>query len=177
MNKNVVIIIANEGYQPLEYSIPKKILTNAGYIVTTASDLPALAVASDKSTTKVDMVINGIVADDYAAIMIAGGQGALDHLDNEATYTLLKKADKKKLIISAICVSTRILARAGILKGKRATGWDKDGELAGIFKKAGVVYEQQGVVVDGRYLTAVDPSVAEAFANQLVLMLEEKNEN
>ncbi len=174
MSENVAIIIANEGYQPIEYSIPKKILANAGYIVTTASDLPALAVASDNSTTKVDLVINDIVVEEYAAIIFAGGAGALDHLDNEETYKLIRKADKKKLIIGAICISTRILANAGILKGKKATGWDKDGELAGIYKKAGVIYEQQGVVVDGRYVTAVDPSVAEAFANQLVTMLEEK---
>jgi len=174
MNENVVIVIANEGYQPIEYSIPKKILANAGYNVTTASDLPALAVASDNSTTKVDIVINDIIVDHYAAIVFVGGPGAMDHLDNEDVYALLKKADKKKLIIGAICVSTRILAHAGILKGKKATGWDKDGELADIYKKTGVVYEFQGVVADGRYITATDPSVAEAFANQLVSVLEEK---
>ena len=40
MNASVVIIIASDGYQPIEYATPKKILEQAGFMVTVASDKP-----------------------------------------------------------------------------------------------------------------------------------------
>jgi len=174
MDKDVIFIIANEGYQPVEYAIPKKILEQADFIVTTASDKPTLAVASDKSTTKVDLTLNDIIIGDYAAIIFIGGPGTLDHLDNDISYALIKAANKKKLIIGAICVSPRILSNAGILKGKRVTGWDEDNKLGNIFKKAGATYVPENVIIDGHIITAIGPSAAEAFGDQLVTLLQKK---
>jgi len=171
MKKNVVMVIANEGFQPIEYGIPKKILENAGYGVTTASNKSGIAVASDNSTVKIDSSMNDIDINQYAALIFIGGPGALERLDNESSYTLLKDAAKNNLIIGAICITPRILAHAGILTGKTATGWDDDDELRSIFNKYDVTYEQEPVVTDKNIITAVGPSAAEAFGNRLVELL------
>jgi protease I len=168
MNASIIMIIASEGYQPVEFSIPKKILEQAGFMVTIASDKPGTAVAADKSTTHVDISVNNIIVDHYAAVVLVGGPGALEHLDNETTYSILKAAHQVKKIIAAICISPRILAAAGILKGKRATGWDDDNLLADIFKQHGVTYEQRPVVVDGSIITATGPKSAQEFGTKLV---------
>ena len=168
MNASIVMIIANEGYQPIEYATPKKVLEQAGFMVTVASDKPGTAIAADKSTTQIDITLNNVIVDHYAAIVIVGGPGALEHLDNETTYRLIKSAQLSKKLIAAICIAPRILAHAGILKGKRATGWDGDGELAQIFKEHGVTYEQRPVVIDGLIVTAVGPAAAQEFGTIIV---------
>ena len=72
----------------------------------------------------------------------------------------------------AICVSTRILAKAGTLKDKRATGWDGDNELGGVYKEHGVTYVPEDVVVDGNVITATGPTVAKEFGQQVVAVLQ-----
>ena len=168
MNTSVVIVIASNDFQPVEYATPKKILEQAGYMVTVASDKPGTATAVDKSTTRIDFTLNNVIIDHYSAIIFVGGPGAIEHLDNETSYRLIKSAQQAKKLIAAICIAPRILAHAGILKGKRATGWDGDGELAQIFKSHGVTYERHPVVMDGSIITAVGPTAAQEFGTKIV---------
>ena len=168
MSTSVVILIASDGFQPIEYATPKKILEQAGFMVSTASDKPERAVAADKTIARVDITINNIIIDNFSALVLVGGPGAMDHLDNLTVYTLIKSAQRAKKLIGAICVTPRILAKAGILKGKRATGWDGDGELEAVFKEYGVIYEHRPVVIDGSIITATGPSAAQAFGTKLV---------
>ena len=168
MNSSVLIIIASDGYQPIEYATPKKILEQAGYMVTVASNKPGTATAVDKSTTPVDITLNNVIVNRYAAIIFIGGAGALDHLDNEISYRIIKEAFQSKILVAAICISPRILAKAGILKGKRATGWDGDGELANVFKAHHVIYEQRPVIIDNAIITANGPAAAHEFGTKIV---------
>jgi protease I len=168
MNTSILVIIASNGYQPIEYAIPKKVLEQAGYMVTVASDKSGPAVAADKSTTHVDITLNNVIVEHYAAVIFIGGPGALDCLDNETSYRIIKSTLQEKKVIAAICISPRILAHAGILRGKRATGWDGDGELMQIFKDHGVIYEQRPVVIDGLIITAIGPSAAHEFSTKIV---------
>lgn len=168
MSTSIVMLIASQGYQPIEYAIPKKILEQAGFMVTTASDKGDQAVAADNSTTRVDITFNNIIIDHFSAIILVGGPGALEHLDNPTVHALIKTAQRSKKLIGAICISPRILAKTGILKGKRATGWDGDGELDAFFKQYGVIYEHRPVVIDGSIITATGPSAAQEFGTKMV---------
>ena len=168
MNSSVLIVIASDGYQPIEYATPKKILEQAGYMVTVASDKPGMAIATDNTTTQVDITLNNVIINHYAAIIFIGGAGALEHLDNETSYRLIKAAHQAKILIAAICVSPRILAHAGVLKGKRATGWDGDGQLADIFREHNVIYEPRHVIIDNLFITASGPAAAHEFGTKIV---------
>ena len=68
----------------------------------------------------------------------------MESLDNDISYNFLKQAQQHNISYGAICISPRILAKAGVLKGKKATGWNDDHELEGVFKEYGVKYEKQG---------------------------------
>jgi protease I len=168
MNTSVVVIIASNGYQPIEYMTTKKILEQAGFMVTVASNAAGTAVASDTTTTHVDVALDNIAIEQYAAIILIGGPGAMEHLDNKEVYTLLKNAYHLKKIIAAICIAPRILANAGLLKGKRMTGWDGDGELANIARTSGAIYDPRYVVIDGSIITASGPQAAYEFGIKIV---------
>lgn len=169
--KSVVLIIAYHGFQPIEYGTPKKILQDAGIEVFTASNKIGVATASDNSTTKVDMLVKDVKAEDYEGVFFIGGPGALADLNNEDSYRLLKQAQVKCKVFGAICISPRILAAAGVLNGKKVTGWNNDEELENILKQAGAWYVREPVVVDGNLITASGPAAAEEWGRKILSSL------
>lgn len=173
-HRKVLMLVAHEGYQQVEYLLPKKTLEHAGFTVVTASNKLGTATAKDKSQTNVDITIENAIASDYAAVIIVGGPGTLDNLDNQITYQLITEAADLGKLIGAICIATRILANAGILTNIAATGWDGDGELADIYDEHGVTYIQAPVVNDQGIITATDPSAAQDFADAILSELKNK---
>jgi protease I len=169
--KKALLIVASKGYQPLEYAGPKKALEEAGFEVITGSDKIGEATAKDGSVTYAEVVIEGINISDYEGLFFIGGPGALMYLDNENSYKLLREWQKSGKPYGAICISPRILAKAGVLSGKRSTGWDDDGELAEIFSSNGVDYVRDDVVVDDKVVTASGPEMARQFGEKIVEVL------
>ena len=170
-NRKVVLIVAHEGFQQIEYHVPKSVLKQAGFSVLTASNKPGTATAKDHSTAPVDMLIKDINPADYEAIVFIGGPGTLDNLNSIDSYALLNQTVRLEKVVGAICIATRILAHAGILTDRNATGWDGDHELGKIYQDLGVHYIMKDVVVDGHIVTATGPEVAQDFAQELVAVL------
>lgn len=168
----ILFVIAHQGYQPVEYEVPKKLIEQAGFQIFTASNNLGTAVASDGSTTGVDFLISSVNAANYDGIFFIGGPGALENLDNQDSYDLLTAASHQKKVIGAICVSTRILAHAGILKGRHATGWNGDNLLGGIYKEYDVHYDPKEVIVDDTVITAIGPSAAREFGERIITLLQ-----
>lgn len=168
---SVLFIIAHEGFQPVEYATPKHILQDAGISVITASDKPGKATDKDGKTVPVDLTLDQVNINDYDGIFLIGGPGALEHLDNEKTYRIIKQASEKYMPLGAICISTRILAKAGGLTRKRATGWDGDNELKKLYEIYDVKYLPEPVVVEENVITAEGPSEAETFGTEILALL------
>lgn len=169
MDKKVLLVVAFNGYQQIEYNIPKKLLIDAGFDVVTASNISGAAVAKDGSSTKVDLTIDKINPQDYKGIFFIGGPGALENLDNAQSYALLQKIKKSGILFGAICISTRILAKAGILNDVEATGWNGDRKLEEIFEEHGAIYiDSEMVVKDQNIITATGPEAAERFAKKII---------
>lgn len=172
VTNTILFVVSHQGYQPVEYSVPKKLLEQAGFRVVTASNQPGIATATDESTTPVDLLVQDALSTDYDGIFFIGGSGALENLDNQTSYQLIANAIEQKKVVGAICISTRILAAAKVLKGKRATGWNGDNALGGIYKEYDVQYVPKDVVVDGTIITATGPAVAREFGEQIITLLQ-----
>lgn len=168
MSKTIVMIIASVGFQQIEYNVPKEIFTKAGYTVVTASNAPGTAVAKDNSKTTVDITLDAVNVAAYDAIVFIGGPGALEHLDNQTSYAIAQAALKQNKVLAAICISPRILAKAGVLNGKKATGWDSQNELEPIFKQYHATYIKKPVVTDGLIVTGNGPAAAQEFAQAVL---------
>jgi len=174
MAQPVLLIVAHENYQPVEYQDPKSILEEQGYTVVTASDQPGTATAKDGSTTSVDLTLEEIEPSEYAGIFFIGGPGAMDYVDGELAYYLAQRARALRIPHGAICIATRILAAAGVLEDKKATGWNGDGMLPDIFEMYDVDYQpDQEVVVDGIVITATGPDAATDFGKAMINVLQE----
>ncbi|HQL53010.1 MAG: DJ-1/PfpI family protein [Patescibacteria group bacterium] len=171
--KKVLFLIAQNNYQPLEYAVPKDILESAGIKVVTVSNQVGIATSTGNySSTKVDLSLENIKMDDFEGLFIIGGVGAVEYLDNEIVYNLLKVWQKTGKAYGAICISPRILAKAGVLKNKKATGWNDDGKLEDLLLENGAIYNNNSVVVDGNVITAAGPASAEEFGKEIVKVLQ-----
>src|SRR3989344_7866855 len=168
---NVLFVIAHKGFHPIEYAEPKKIVEEAGFTVITASDQHGVATDKEGNTTPVDLALSQVAVTDYDGIFFIGGPGALEHLDNPQSYTIIKEALANHMPIGAICSSTRILARAHALTRKHATGWNGDHELEKIYEEYEITYIPEPVVMDDNVITAVGPSAAKTFGHEIVVLL------
>ena len=172
MEKKVALIIAQNGYQHIEYGIPKRMLDEVGIAVVTVSTERGTATGNDGSTTTVDETLATLTVSDYDGVFFVGGPGALEHLENQTCYTIAQKAVQADIPLGAICISTRILAQAGVLTNKQATGWNGDNELGDIYRKYKVDYINQDVVVDGNIITAVGPHAAQLFGKTIIKLVQ-----
>ena len=168
---NVLLVIAHEGFQPIEYAEPKKILEDAGFQVVTASNKAGKATDKDGKQVDVDITLDNVDVNNYDGIFFIGGPGSLENLDNEQSYAILKKASEKHLPLGAICAATRILAKAGALTRKKATGWNGDHKLEEIYETYNVQYLPEPVVVESNVVTATDPKAAKVFGQEIVSLL------
>lgn len=169
--KKVVLVIASEGFQPIEYGITKEILEEAGVTVITASDKPGGAVATDNSVASVDITLDDLNVSKYDGIFLIGGSGAMEKLDTETLYALMRKAAKRPMPYGAICIAARILAKTHAISGKQATGWNGDNALLAIFNANDVKLIDKDVVIHGLLVTAVGPSSAEGFGKAIIRVL------
>lgn len=171
--KKVLLVVAQNNYQPLEYSIPKGVLESAGIKAVTVSNQVGVAKSTGNyNSTKVDLSLENININDFEGLFFIGGPGALEYLDNEIAHNLLKTWQKTDKPYGAICISPRILAKAGVLKNKKATGWNGDGRLENLLLENGAIYINNSVVVDGNVITADGPISAEEFGKRIVEVLK-----
>jgi protease I len=174
--KKVAMIIAFRDFRDAEYFVPKEILEKAGAKITTVSTKLGTAIGADGGDTKVDLLLENLNPADFDAIVFIGGPGALDYLDNENSYKVVRETITQNKILGSICISPVILAKAGVLKGKRATVWSSplDRSPVKILKENGAIYEDKDVVQDGKIITANGPGAAEEFGQKLVEALTGK---
>ena len=173
MEKKILLIIAHEGYQQVEYNDTKKTLRTLNMQVFTASNIRGSAIAKDGSTTLVDIAIKDVVVAHYDGIFFIGGPGTLENLDNEASYLLAKEAVALHKPLGAICIATRILAHARVLNGKNATGWNEDHVLNTLYPNHNITYDlSDDVIVDGIIVTAVGPESAQKFAQKIAELVK-----
>jgi len=173
-NKKIVMVIAFKNFRDEEYFVPKGILEYAGAEVKTASNQKGMAVGTDGGEVEVDLLVSEVNLYGFDAVVFIGGPGCLLSLDNEDSYRLVKDTVSRDKVLASICVSPTILAKAGVLKGKRATVWSSlmDKGPIKILEDNGAIYENKPVVVDGKLITGNGPDAAKQFGEAIVKLLE-----
>lgn len=152
-----------------EYNIPRAVLEDAGVVVTVAAPSLDLVKGKDKQTEVLpDLRLADARGSDYDAIVFAGGMGV--DVDDPEAHRIAQEAVAEAKVVAAICIAPIILAKAGVVEGKRATAatyWNT-------LEKAGAVVVTSGHVVrDGLLITANSPGGAREFGETIVTALEE----
>jgi protease I len=162
-NKKILMIIAQKDFRDEELLEPKKIFEDYGARVTVASNTGQEATGMLGVKVKPDMAIEKARIHDYDAMVLIGGGGSPTYLwENKAVHGMAQHAKKENKVVAAICLSPAVLAKAGLLKGIKATVWD-DPNAIDALKKNGAFYVKEHVVVEGKIITADGPTAAKEF--------------
>lgn len=170
----IAMLIAFQDFRDEEYFIPESIFSTQGFEVETFSSEKGEALGSYGGLVDVKLSVDELNIDKFDALILVGGSGALSHLDNEKSYKTLREAALKNKVIGAICVAPVILAKAGILKGKKATVWSSnmDKSAVRVLKEEGADYVDENVISDDKIITADGPQSARKFAETIVGLLK-----
>ena len=172
-NKRIVMITAFKDFRDEEYFVPREILEAAGAEIKTASNQKGTAIGADGGEVEVDLLVSEVNSAEFNAVVFIGGPGCLENLDNEDSYKVAKETVSQNKVLAAICISPTILAKAGVLQGKKTTVWSSpmDKGPVKILEDNGAIYEDKPVVVDGKIITGNGPAAAEEFGEAIVQVL------
>jgi protease I len=169
----VLYVIAPERFRDEELIEPRRLLEQRGVAVTVASTHPGTATGMLGARVAVGCTVRRADAAEYDALAIAGGAGSPTHLWDDAPLQALVRAFcGAGKPVGAICLSGAVLARAGVIGGRRATVYPLARAILEL-KRAGANYQADPVVVDGNIVTASGPEAAAAFGTALIAQLME----
>jgi len=171
-NAKVLMVIAPKDFRDEELFEPMAVFKSNGLEVDVVSTTKGECVGMLGNKITVEKTIYDINADEYDAIVIVGGMGSKEYLwNNERLIELVKEFYNQNKVVSAICLSPVVLAKAGVLNGKKATVYPAP-EAIEELKKAGAIYEDKGVVIDGNVVTAKSPDYARLFGLEVLKAIE-----
>jgi protease I len=176
-----ILIVATNGYEQSELMEPKRMLEEAGAVTIVAS-LETGTITGWKDgnwgdSVEVDMLVDNVAVDDYAALLLPGGQMNPDILRmNQDVIRLVREFDKANKPIAAICHAPWLLIEASVVDGKTVTGWPS---VRTDLSNAGGKVVDQEVAVDGNIITSRNPDDIHAFTKALIdaLSLSGNNDN
>lgn len=167
--KKVVMIIPSTEFRDEELIETKNILERNGIEVKVASTTINQIEGMLGAKARPDILLTDIKIGDFSAIIFVGGSGAIQYYDDPLAHKLAQEALTQNKIVAAICIAPVTLARAGILKGRRATVFSSE---AGELKSKGANYTARAVEKDGNIITASGPTAVAEFAQELVKALK-----
>ena len=168
-----VLVPLAQGCEELEAVTVVDLLRRAGIEVVTAG-LDAQPVTASRGMTLLpDMTLEMALQQSFDMVVLPGGLPGADHLgDDPRVIRLLQEMAASDAYTAAICAAPRVLARAGLLDGKRATSYPGALDIEAV---PGMEYLETAVVTDGRVITSRGPGTAMDFALVLIEILVGKS--
>lgn len=166
--KKVMVPLAN-GFEEIEALTIVDVLRRIGIEVDTVGVVSSMITGSHGIRVMTDRKLAEVKEEDYDAIVLPGGDPGYKNLARTSKLIeILKKMNSQGKLVAAICASPSILAKAGILEGKRATIYP------GMEKELPYPRDDR-VVIDGNVITSQGPGTAIEFALAIVEALVGKN--
>lgn len=164
-----VLIPLAAGFEDLEAVTVVDLLRRAEIEVITAGLAPGPVTGSRGTVVVPDSTLEAELWRRFDMIVLPGGMPGAKHLEADPRiHDLLRLHQVEGRFTAAICAAPKVLARAGLLDGRAATGYPGTLDTAE-FPQVTVLDEP--VVVDGKVVTSRGPGTAMDFALSLIELL------
>jgi deglycase len=161
------LFVIFESFEESEYGIPRTLLEDKGVRVTVASTTLSAVKGFQGKTVTPDLLLSQVHTADYNVIVFVGAFIYDD--SNPETHRIAQEAVAQNKVLAAICIAPTTLAKAGVLKGKRAT----TSAAASRLEHEGAIYSLRTVERDGLIITANGPAASQEFGEAILTALEE----
>ena len=164
-------ILVEDLYNELEFWVPFYRLIEAGVEMTIAGPQAETTYKSKSGIAATsDAAASALNGANFDVIVIPGGY-APDRMRRDAgMLKLVRDAHEAGKIIAFICHAGWVPISAGILEGKKVTGFFA---IKDDLVNAGAEYVDAAVVRDGNLITSRTPADLPAFCREIVAALEE----
>lgn len=170
----ITLVVPPEKFRDEELLQPREAFEQKGYTVQTVSMRTGEGEGMMGHKETFTQTLNDVNISQLDALVIVGGFGSVQHLwDNKDLHLLVQTAVDANKLVAAICVSPAVLAKAGVLQGKKAAVYDMP-ESQEAFKAGGATFTGEPVTIDGRIITANGPEAAKDFADAIINALEKQ---
>jgi protease I len=170
INNLRVAVIATDGFEETELTVPVRTLKEAGAKVDVVSPKTGHIQAFrhfDKSiTVNVDRSLEEVNPGSYDAVMLPGGALNADQIRVEPKLkSFLRQINEASKPIAAICHAPWELVSAGLVRGRKLTSYFT---IQDDMRNAGAHWVDEEVVVDGNLVTSRQPSDLPAFNREMI---------
>ncbi|WP_372526307.1 type 1 glutamine amidotransferase domain-containing protein [Piscinibacter sp.] len=163
------LVVTADRFEDSELLEPSRRLRAAGITVDVASTRAGHVTGKHGSRVEVQTTIDTLDAASYDLLLLPGGEAPTGLRQDPRVLQLVRHFVTEGKPVAAICHGPQILAAAGVLNGRRVTGYRS---VAGELRAAGAEYEDRDVVVDGTLITSRQPSDLPAFMRELIRVLK-----
>ncbi|MBM3332367.1 DJ-1/PfpI family protein [candidate division WOR-3 bacterium] len=160
--RTVLIYLPQQLFNEQEFEPALRRLSLAGIETRLAAADSGVAVSMSQLVVGLDLALRDVGVADYAGLVLIGGSGAAVHWDDSLLQATCREFTNSGKVVAAIGIAPVTLARAGVLKGRRATAF-RDRTTVDWLRQAGAKYSFKGVVADGNFITAASSGQAQAF--------------
>lgn len=167
------LVLTADKFEDLEVYVPIFRLMEAGWKVEVAAPTKEEINGEHGYSLEPDLTIAAVKPDEYDLLIIPGGfpDGAPATIRKiNKALEITKSFFEKNKPVASICHGPWTLASAGVIKGRHLTSILADGVPEDI-KKAGGIWENKEVVVDGNLVTSRWPFDLAAFNREMMKLV------
>ncbi len=117
-----VVILVDEGFEDLEFWVPRMRLEEEGAEIVIASRKPGTYRGKHCLTATAEVAARDLRAADFDAVVVPGGWAPDKLRRDPGVLDLVRDAYHQGKIVASICHGGWVLISAGIVAGHRATG-------------------------------------------------------
>jgi protease I len=152
-----IAIIIEDRFEDLELIEPMRAMkaANARVMIIGAYSKQDYRSRSGKRVIMAEMSADKAKAEDFDAIIVAGGDAPYKVELYQSTVELVKQAHSLGRIVAAICYGPQLLISADIVRGHRMTSWPS---IAADLRNAGADWVNESVVQDRNIITSRKPA-------------------
>lgn len=161
-----IALLATDGFEDSELTVPLEGVRNAGALVTILSDGGDEITGKNDTTIDVDESVDNVTAEDFDGLLLPGGVANPDVLRmNETAVSFVRDFFEQHKPVAAICHAPWLLVEADVLHGRTVTSWPS---LRTDIINAGATWVDESVVVDQGLVTSRKPDDLDDFTAKAI---------
>lgn len=164
--RTVLVYLPQQLFNELEFEPAMRRMSLAGVETRLVASDSGVAVSMSQLIVSLDLALRDARVADYAGLVLIGGSGAAAYWDDSLLQAMCREFANKGKVVAAIGIAPITLARAGVLKGRKATVF-RDRTTVDWLRQAGAKFSFKGVVADRSIITAASSDQARAFGQAI----------